>query len=312
MADRFLLADMGGTNTRIALADAAGLRHDTVQSFRNADFPGPAPLFSAYLAAHRPGPVTAVCAGVAGPVQGGTAKLTNHDWFIDGAELRAATGAAQVHLINDLQAQGHSLDDLPEDAVQTLFPGAPAPGGAPRLVLNLGTGCNVAVVHRRPEGLFVPAAESGHSPLPHASGRIGALLDHLAKAQPHLPVEAALSGPGLSNIHAFLAGTTATPAAIVAGAEAGQDDARASLALFAELLGHVAGSFALHHLPIGGVFLTGATARAVAPHLTDVGFHAAFTARGPYSDIVRAIPVFAIAGDSFPLLGCARYLRQQT
>jgi glucokinase len=310
MAERHLLADVGGTNTRVALADGAGVSPGTVRAYRNAAFPGLAPLLAAYLDTLRPGPVTRLCAAVAGPVAGEVAQLTNHDWFIDGACLRTATGADATHLINDLQAQGHALDDLPAEAVTPLFPGRPAPPDAPRLVINLGTGCNAAVVHRVGDRLFVPAAESGHSALPHATGRAAALLDHLRTRHPHLPVEAALSGPGLSTIHEWVTGTRRPPAEVVADHAGGAAAAHDTLALFAGLLGTVAGGLALHHLPLGGIFLTGGTARAVAPHLPALGFHAAFVARGPYTEIVRGIPVSVVTADDFALAGCARYLTQ--
>ena len=309
MAERWLLADLGGTNTRIALARDGVLVPDSVQSFRNADHPGFIDLLSLYLDRH-PGPVAAICAGVAGPVQDGTAQLTNYDWFIDSADLRAATGATQAHLINDLQAQGYALDDLPKGAVQTLFPGAAAPVNATRLVLNLGTGCNVAVVHCTPQGLFVPAAESGHSMLPHLPDHAD-LLAHLAKTQSNLPIEAALSGPGLSNIHAFVTGTRLPPPDIITAFKAGDPDAHTTLSAFTQILAHTTGNFTLHHLPMGGIYLTGSTACAVAPYLADLEFYPAFTARGPYTEIVRRIPVAVIDDDGFPLLGCARYLHQK-
>lgn len=309
MAERHLLADLGGTNTRLALADGTGRLPGTIRRYRNADFDSFESVVSTYLSETAPGPVAALCAGVAGPVLGQTAQLTNHAWHIDAANLRRITNTPHIHLINDLQAQGYALDDLPPDAVTPVFPGQPAPPDAPRLVLNLGTGCNVAVVHRRPEGLFVPAAESGHSALPHATGRIGALFDHLRETHPHLPIEAALSGPGLSNIHAHLTGARLSSTEIATAAHH-DPAARNTLALFCEILGLVAGSFALHHLPAGGLYLTGGLAQSIAPHLANSAFLDTFTARGPYTAIVRAIPVSVITDDSFPLFGCARYLHQ--
>ncbi|MEQ8898861.1 MAG: glucokinase [Roseovarius sp.] len=310
MAERYLLADLGGTNTRLVLAGDCGLDTGTLRRYRNADFDSFEAVLAAYLDDLSPGPLHALCAGVAGPVLGATAQLTNYAWQIDAAALRDLTGAPHIHLVNDLQVQGFALDDLPPDAVTPIFPGQPASPDAPRLVLNLGTGCNVAVVHRRPEGLFVPAAESGHSALPHASGRIGALFDHLRETYPHLPIEAALSGPGLANIHAYLTGARLSPVEISTAATQGDPAARDTLALFCETLGLTAGNFALHHLPAGGLYLTGSLARVIAPHLPASAFLSAFTARGPYTDIVRAIPVFAVTDDSVPLLGCYRYLRQ--
>jgi dipeptidase D len=50
----------------------------------------------------------------------------------------------------------------------------------------------VAVAHRVGGRLFVPAAESGHTGLPHGDARLNALTDHLAQTHPHKPIEAAL------------------------------------------------------------------------------------------------------------------------
>jgi len=308
MAGRFLLADVGGTNTRVGLAEDGCVLPDSIRHYRNAGFSGLDAVLSAYLDAV-PGPVAALCAAVAGPVRGARAQLTNHSWLIDAAGLQAATGATGVYLVNDLQAQGYALDDLPSGAVRPLLAGAPAPDDAPRLMLNVGTGCNVAVVHRVAGDLFVPAAESGHSTLPNLPAATG-LYDLLRKTHPHLPVEAALSGPGLAEIHRYLTGKDVTPCGIVAAFAAGDAGARETLAVFAALLGHVAGNFALHHLPMGGIHLSGSVARAVAPHLAELGFLPAFTDRGPYTGIVRAIPVSVITEDGFALRGCARYLAQ--
>jgi len=310
MARRHLLADLGGTNTRLALAEDGRLLPDTLRRYRNDEFASFESVVAAFLAERSPGPVEALCAGVAGPVLGETAQLTNHHWHVDAARLRDVTGADAIHLMNDLQAQGYGLDDLPADTIQIIFPGRPAAQGAPRLVLNLGTGCNVAVIHTRPDGLFVPPAESGHSALPHATGRLGALFDHLRGVQFHMPMETAISGPGLTNIHAFLTGADLSPTAIATAAAQGDPAALDTLALFAEALGLIAGNFALHHLPAGGLHLTGSLAPVIAPHLPASAFHARFTSRGPYTDIVRAIPVLLVTCDTLPLLGCARYLEQ--
>lgn len=310
MAERHLLADLGGTNTRLALAADGRLIPATIRRYRNDTFDRFEAVVATYLDALSPGPLDAVCAGVAGPVLGETAQLTNYGWNIDATRLRGVTGAGRILLLNDLQAQGYGLDDLPPGTVTPIFPGRPAPPGAPRLVLNLGTGSNVAVVHSRPDGLFVPPAESGHSALPHATGRIGALFDHLRGAQSHIPMETAISGPGLTNTHTFLTGARLSPTAIATAAAQGDTAALETLSLYCEALGLIAGNFALHHLPAGGLSLTGGLARVIAPHLPASAFLERFTARGPYTEIVRAIPVSLVNGDSLPLLGCARYLRQ--
>ncbi len=169
MAERFLLADVGGTNTRVGLADMSGLNAASVETFRNAEHAGLSSVLTSYLAQH-PEPITALCAGVAGPVRGDTAQLTNLDWFIDASGIQSATGAGCVHLINYLHAQGVALDDVTDGSITEIRPGAAAPPHATRLVLGLGTGCNIAVVQHMSEGLFVPPSETGHTSLPHLDG----------------------------------------------------------------------------------------------------------------------------------------------
>lgn len=309
MTERFLLADAGGSNTRVGLGSSQGLDPDTVQTFRNAGHSGLAPILTAYLDRH-PGPVHALCAGVAGPVRGGNAQLTNLDWFINADELRAATGAHRVCLINDLQAQGYALDDLPTDSLTPLFPGATPPAGATRLVMGLGTGCNIAVVHHTPQGLLVPPSETGHSSLPYLDGDTGKLIAYLSQTHFHRPVEAALSGPGLARIFRYVSGDTLPAADIIRSHARGDIEAHSALLMFAEILGTVAGNIALAHLPMGGLYFIGGTARAIAPHLADLGFLSHFTAKGPYTQILQDIPVLLINDDTAALRGCARHLLQ--
>lgn len=311
MAERWLLADLGATNTRVGLADHAGLIPGSARRYANRGFSGLVPLLSTYLDAADPRAITALCLGVAGPVRGGTAQLSNRDWFIDSADLRAATGAGTILMINDLQAQGHALDDLPEASVTPLFSGAPTPAGATRMVLGLGTGCNIAVVHRIGAALHVPPSEIGQSALPHCGAPLDRLIAHLGRAHPHKPVEAAVSGPGLRNIWQWLGGgADETSEAILAAAARGDARAVQTMTHFCDLLGRVAGDIALAHLPMGGLYLIGGTARAIAPHLAQSSFLTRFSARGPYAEILRAIPVFLIEDDNAALRGCARCLRQ--
>ena len=297
-----LLVDLGGTHCRVGLGDSTGLLPETVASLRNADFPDLSGLLQSYLTAQRPSHLRALCAGVAGPVRGDTAQLTNHAWHIKADALTQATGADSVHLLNDLQAQGYALDTLAPNSLTPLRPGAPDPKGA-RPVLGLGTGCNVAVAHRVGETLFVPPAESGHTPLPDCPD-LRPLFDSLRDTQPHLPIEAALSGPGLTRLHHWLTGDRLRPQVVIAA------EPKETFALVSRLLGEVAGPLCLHHMATGGLFLIGGTARAIAPHIDWQVFNAAFTARGPYTKIVEDIPITLITDDTAALRGCAQYLSQ--
>ncbi len=297
-----LLVDLGGTSCRVGLADHTLRRVGSIRSFANADFDSLDHLLGSYLSAHAVR-IRRLCAGIAGPVQGNTAQLTNHSWCVDGPALARTLGAERADLMNDLQAQAYALDDLTEAALTTLIPARPDPTG-PRMTLCLGTGCNIAVAHRQGAQLFVPPSESGHTTLPDAPD-FRALYDHLRGDFRHLPVEAVLSGPGLSRLHAFLTGQTRTPDQILSARPAD------TLGAFARLLGRVAGNLALSHMATGGVYLIGGLARAIAPHLVPHGFPAPFCDRGPYAGIMARMPVHVVNDDAAALLGCARYLRQR-
>lgn len=304
----WLLADVGASNTRVALATPAGVLRETAQSFRNSEFSGLAPLLASYLGALGARPA-ALCAGVAGPVRNGSAQLTNLDWLIDSATLCRATGASDVRLMNDLQAQAWALDDLAARAFEPLRPGIPVPDG-PRMVMGLGTGSNIAVAHRLGGCLFVPPAEAGHSSLPHMDAATNALIEAVAAELPHKPYEALVSGSGLCRLHRLRTSLGLSAPEIVSAHEAGDPVATATLRVFAQLLGTVLGNLALSHMATGGVFLIGGTARRLIQPLLELGMWDCFTAKGPYTEILRAMPLTLITDDHAALLGCARHLRQ--
>lgn len=306
-AAAWLVADIGASHSRLALATADGPRLRRSRRFRNADHAGLAPLVAGYLAAQQVR-VTEICAGVAGPVRRGVCRLTNLDWTIEAHALCDLTGAAHVHLMNDLQAQAHALDALPEASVEPRFAGQPDPDG-PRLVMGLGTGSNIALAHRIGDALFVPAAEAGHTGLPHLDAGANAVIAALGQEVAHKPYEALLSGPGLARLHRLRTGVEKSSGEIVTGYGAGHSACVQSLDMFARILGAVLGNLALAHMSTGGIFLIGGLARAIAPHLAGLPFHAAFVARGPYRHILQAMPIHIITDDAAALLGCAQYLR---
>lgn len=309
-----LVADIGGTYSRVALAGDGRVLEASIRRYRNAEEPGLPDVLQSYVAETGARP-EAACLALAGPVRGGAGKLTNLDWAIDLPGLRRSTGARRVALLNDLEAQGHALEALPPGAVRELRQGAPAPSDAARLVLEMGTGFNIAAVHMGPGGRCVAASESGHTSLPCFSESDLDLARHLSGGSPRASVEQALSGPGLERLHGWLTTRAGTPHAasgpeIMAGAAAGEPAALETLRLFLRLLGTVAGDLALITLPFGGIYLTGGVGRAVAPHLPGFGFAEAFADKGRFAGLMADFPIFVIEDDAAALTGCAAYLAE--
>jgi glucokinase len=120
-----LVADIGGTNTRVALSDGPVVRQASVAKFRNEDFTGIDAVLGRYMQQAGITRIDGACAAGAGPVQDGAVTMTNlfdehgQPWIIDTARVTRATGAAHVAILNDLQAQGQALGYIPAQ---------PAPG----------------------------------------------------------------------------------------------------------------------------------------------------------------------------------------
>lgn len=300
-----LVADIGGTNTRLALADAGVLRANSIRRYRNAGFPGFEALLDAYLATQAPGDCGGVCIAVAGPVREGAVQMTNLGWELTPDTIARRTGSDRVHFLNDLQAQGLALDGLDSSRQQTLLPAPAAPGATSRLVVGIGTGFNAAPVHRHAGRLFVPPSECGHIHLPRHGPGESALADWLAARHGIGTVEEALSGRGLAAIHRFLGHGDATPEAIVAAIAAGTPQARETGALHTRLLGRVLADLALIHLPFGGIWLIGGTARAIAPHLAGFGLARHFRAMGRQAPLMEAFAIHLLDDDFAALAGCA-------
>ncbi|PWR03120.1 glucokinase [Meridianimarinicoccus roseus] len=306
-----LVADIGGTNTRVALCDTPDAPRE-IARFRNAEFGALDAVLRHYLAGLGETRITEACVAVAGPVRGGVGRMTNLDWTMDAATLRAATGAARGFVINDLEAQGHALEDVP---TRRLMGTANADRTEARLVVGLGTGFNAAPVHavRGQEQVHVVPSECGHISLPVWNDATVALAGALADRHGFASVEEALSGRGLLAVNAHVAGscahaTTQDLLAALNGAPSAQDHATADL--FCRILGRVLGDLALVHLPWGGIYLIGGLARAMAPFFDSHGLPEAFHDKGRFGPFMRDFSLWLVEDDYSALTGCARYARR--
>lgn len=312
-----LVADIGGTNTRVALADGAALRTDSIRRYSNAAYPGLEPILREYLASFGGLTCDGACVAAAGPVRDGVATMTNLDWTIDGAALTRATGAATVAILNDLQAQGHALGHIAPDRLTCLIEGPAAAPDAAKLVIGVGTGFNAAPVHETAFGRLVAASECGHVNMPVRSAEELRLAQFVETVHGFPGVEDVLSGRGLERLFAFVANEAGQPqersaADIMAGLDAGDALSAKAARLFTRLLGSEAGNLALIHLPFGGVFLCGGVARAFAAHLGPMGFSDAFCDKGRFAGFMQNFGVWLIEDDYAALTGCAGHLEQQS
>ena len=149
MGDALLVADIGGTNARFALADphaASPLLVASVREFPVAAFPSLAEAAAHYLDQVGTRARRGVFA-VAGRIDGDQARITNHPWVISRSRTAQMLGFDQVHLLNDFAAQAMAISLYrPEDLVA--IGGVawnPAPLDQPRTYAVLGPGTGLGV-----------------------------------------------------------------------------------------------------------------------------------------------------------------------
>lgn len=309
-----VVADIGGTNTRVALAEGLNLKQDTIRRYSNSDFGSLEQVLRQYVSDEDGVDAKAACVAVAGPVRDGKASMTNLDWTIDKETLSRATQSDTVAILNDLQAQGHALGHITPENLRGILEGKPAPDHAARLVVGVGTGFNAAPVFNAASGRVVPPSESGHANLPIRTEQELRLCQYVSNAHGFPAVEDVLSGRGLERVYAFLGEEAgdhrdARAADIVAACEAG-DDPRATEAarIFVRILGTVCGNLSLIQLPFGGVYLVGGVARAMAPYLHQFGFGEAFRDKGRFAGFMGNFSVQIVEDDYAALTGCAAHL----
>ena len=316
-----LAGDIGGTKTLLGVFDptTARPRPLAVRSFVTPDYPDLPAIVAAFLAMDEAQglEIDRACFGVAGPVIGDTAELTNVPWRVDAARVARVHAIGRVRLLNDLQAMAYSIPVLHEDETHVLQRGEPLRGGNIALIAA-GTGLGEALLHNV-EGRFIPSAsEAGHSDFSARTDREIALLRALTARHGRVEVERVISGRGISNIHRVLhrgpcaAGIDPddpeSPRAISAAALEGRcADCVATLDLFVDAYGAEAGNLALRVVATGGVFIGGGIAPKILPALERGSFIAAFRAKSPLESLLAAMPVKVILNAQAGLLGAAVY-----
>jgi glucokinase len=309
-----LIADIGATNTRLALVEPGGAVA-RMRVMATDDFASLGEAVEAYLAAETPPqkPVAAVLA-VAAPVTGDRVRLTNHPWSFSIDALRRRFGFARLKVINDFVANALAVPHLKE-ADRTPIGGGAAAAGAPIGVIGPGSGLGVSALFEK-DGIVIPTeGEGGHVTMPAADAREAAVLDLMRRRFDHVSAERVLSGPGLVNLYnalCELSGERAAPLTAAQITDASIEDeeprAREATAMFCAMLGTVAGDLALTLGARGGIYIAGGIVPKLGPLFAQSRFRARFEAKGRYRGYLTAIPTYVITHPEPALLGAAKLL----
>lgn len=328
---RLLAGDVGGTHTRLLLAelDAQGRLHAQVERHYDSSLYSDLDLVVEEFLAEQAlaAPPEGACFAVAGPVRGRRARITNLPWGLDAELLERRLNIGRVHLINDFEGIGYGLDLLPPDGLVELQAGEPL-AGAPRALLGAGTGLGQALLFSCAGRYQVVPTEGGHVDFAPRGAEESALLGFLRERLGRVSYEAVLSGAGLVRIFEFLQETgraRAGPRLAEALAEGGDpaplisdyalrgEDPAAAAALqrFVAVYGGQAGNLALSCVPRGGLYLAGGIAVKILPALQEGStFLEAFCDKPPMRELLHSIPVHVIREPRVGLLGACEQARR--
>ncbi|WP_425479159.1 glucokinase [Pseudoxanthomonas composti] len=316
---RVLLADIGGTNARFALADVEAVQPflaDSLREFVVADFPSLADAAKHYLEQTGAVAQNGVFA-VAGRVDGDEARITNHPWVISVARTRQALGFDGLLLVNDFAAQAMAVSLLtPSDVVQVgsaRWSPAPLTQNRTYAVIGPGTGLGAAGLIIRNGRRYPLETEGGHVSFPPGTPEEIEILQILSSQFGRVSNERLICGPGLVNIHravSELAGEDPGPLApkdITARAAAGDPRCLHALDVFCAVFGAIAGDLVLTLGAWDGVFLAGGLVPKLLPSLQHSGFRQRFEHKGRFSPTMARIPTLANVHPQPGLLGAAAY-----
>lgn len=305
-----LVADVGGTNTRLALYDPADGALRSVTSFVNREYRRFEDVIAQWLESLPYEAPADGCIAVAAPPDGDRVNMVNMDWAFSGSELRQRFGFDRMRLINDFEANAHALLHLGPADRETLHPGGHGDGIL--ATVGPGTGLGGATVDNSAGVVLVRACEPGHMGLSAGTELELELFRRLLPEYGNVYAELLVSGPGLLRLYRGLGEVLGRPAgadspALVArrGQQGEEELAALALKTFCALLGSACGDFLLANGAYGGLFLAGGIIPRMLPFLRDSDFHGRLCAKGAMGERLARVPVHAITTAQPGLIGAA-------
>lgn len=320
----FLAGDIGGTKTLLRLFEAGegGSRTLLERHFDSRSHAGLNRIVAEFLRDFPSVSLRGACFGVAGPVSGDQARVTNLPWLIEAGAIGSEFDIPLVRLINDFQAVAYGIDALERSDLAVLQAGEPAEHGV-RAVIGAGTGLGEGFMVWQGDHYEAMPSEGSHADFAPVDALQMRLLDYLAACHGHVSYERLVSGPGLVSIYQFLrdgekgaeespelrlAMLEGDPAAAISRFALERRDSLASAALdlFVNVYGAEAGNLALKVLARGGVYVAGGIAPKILEKLKDGVFMRAFAAKGRFAALLSTIPVCVVLNPKVGLLGAAQ------
>ncbi len=251
-----LLADVGGTNTRLALVEKPYNKFLKLKKYKSKNYLNFYKIVEKYLEEIELDQKLEIAFfAVAGPVIKQEVHLTNLNWKISVKKLKEKFGFKKIILVNDLYALSASILILKNKDLLVIKRGTKLKR-EPKAFIALGTGLGEAVLIKEKPLIILPS-EGGHiffSPLNEEEINY---LKFLEKKQEELSWEKALSGKALTYWYEYYFNEIIEPEKISELAKNNHSKALKVIQKYFELLGRKISQLALYSLPEGGIYISG-------------------------------------------------------
>ena len=297
-----ILADIGATNARFALADARrGIHKEKV--LKCNDYEGLAQAVSAYVQLAQPDmEILAGSFAIAGPVKGDSFSMTNHPWSFSVSQLKDELGYEMIHILNDFHATALAIPDLKAEDLKVVLKGIPRQE-SPKGVIGPGTGLGVANIFWGKDQYIAVPGEGGHVTMPAKTRRELDIFHSLLETKySHISAERVCSGKGLVNLYNGIKKLDRKldlpelePAEISKnGINQSCEVCKESLDLMLAFLGRVAGNLALTLGAFGGIYITGGIIPKLGSYFESSRFEEEFLSKGRFTAYMKDIPVYVV------------------
>ncbi len=314
MSTEFLVADIGGTNVRFALAnidDNYNISIDDLSVLPTENWLYLEDAITDYLNHVGARPTRAAIA-FAGPVNKDEVSMTNGTWQFNQSELAPFLKMEEVKVMNDFCAKACSLPLLKQDQLLQIGEGEIEEQGN-KIVVGPGTGIGVGALVSTGEKWKAIASEGGHVGFSPSGDLEKEICNVLSKEYHRISVEDLVAGRGLSNIYYALGiingrnNLKLHPAEINEKASNEDDiDAIQTFKVFSGMLGCFASDMAGTFNATGGVYLTGGVLPKIKQFFLDSDFREKFE-ENEKLPFVKDIKTQLILEEQPALFGAAGY-----
>ncbi len=307
-----LVADIGATNARFAIADARGV-HDavTLQCAEHENIVAAAEHYMRLISSNNNQPKAGMIA-IAGPVQGDIFEMTNHAWRFSIKETQQKLKFDHFRVMNDFEAIAHAVPSVSHEFIEQIG-GGTAKENATIAVVGPGTGLGVAGMIWDGEKYLVNAGEGGHVTMPARSFREYELIDQLHYKYRHISAERVCSGKGLVNLYNAIRSYDEISIKDAPDLEP-EDIAKKAIAeeckiciealdLMYGFLGTIAGNLALTYGAQSGVYIAGGITAKLGDYIHNSRFREEFVRKGRFENYLDEIPTFLIKHDNIAFIG---------